>query len=241
MTLIQKLMDLGYEEKKAKALIMAGSVLVNEIPETMSMSKLKDTDIVRIKESKTWVSRGAFKLIEGLQAFQVDAKNKIAMDVGSSTGGFTQVLIENGATKVFAIDSGTNQLDYLLRKNEKVISLEKTNLKSITPELISGSKIDLVVCDVSFISVKNLFDVLATQDVLSPDNDLIILIKPQFEAPSKLVEEKGWVDKKHHNEIINNIIDYAKSKKFNCLGVVESPIKGNKSKNIEYLAHFKKE
>ncbi|MBR2022688.1 MAG: TlyA family RNA methyltransferase, partial [Mycoplasmataceae bacterium] len=145
-----------------------------------------------------------------------------------------------GAKKVYALDSGTNQLDFTLRQNEKVISLEKTNLKSINDDMFE-EKIDFICCDVSFISVKKLFDVLSKTNVLANNNYVLILIKPQFEASSNIVEKGGFVNKIHHKDIIDSIISYAIKLNFIFLSIIESPIKGNVSKNIEYLALFRKE
>lgn len=239
MTLLEKIISLNYDSKKAKSLIMSGDVLVNEEPIIISSYKIKENDVIRIRKQKKWVSRGAYKLLKALEYFNLNVKDKICLDIGSSTGGFTQVLLENGAYKIFSLDSGFNQLDYSLRINKKVISLEKTNLKSISFQLFK-TLLDIVVCDVSFISIKNVFNVL-NFNVLSKENKIVILIKPQFEAPSNLVQEGGYVDKIYHEEIINNIIDYAKQKGFRFLGLCDSPLLGNKSKNIEYLSLFERE
>lgn len=239
MTLIEKLInEFGYEKKKAQALIMAGQILVNNEVIIIGSFKLKEKDIIRIKLKKEWVSRGALKLLKAIDNFEINVFNKVCLDIGSSTGGFTHVLLEYGAKKIYALDSGTNQLDFSLRKNEKVISLEKTNLKTINPTLFD-EKIDIVTCDVSFISAKNVFNVL-NHNILNKINQIIILIKPQFEANSNLVEKNGVVNEKHHQKIINNIINYAHEKGFDFVKIIKSPILGNKSKNIEYLSLFRK-
>ena len=240
MTLVEKLLSLGYSNKEALGLIMSGNVLVNEEIIIKGSTKIKETDVIRIKSKKKWVSRGSYKLLEAIEKFNLDLTNKICLDVGASTGGFTQVLLTNGVKKVYALDSGTNQLDFTLRQNEKVISLEKTNLKSINDDMFE-EKIDFICCDVSFISVKKLFDVLSKTNVLANDNYVLILIKPQFEASSNIVEKGGFVNKIHHKDIIDSIISYAIKLNFIFLSIIESPIKGNVSKNIEYLALFRKE
>lgn len=237
MTLIQKLILMGYEEKKARSLIMAGKVLVDNQPILISSHKLKENNSILIKESKEWVSRGAYKLLEALNKFSLNVKNLICLDVGSSTGGFTEVLLKKGAQKVYALDSGTNQLDYKIRSDARVVTLEKTNLKSINAVMFK-EKIDFVCCDVSFISVINLFDVLAQNDVLAPNNKIVILIKPQFEADYDLVEKGGFVPEKHHKIIINKIINDATKLGFTFISIIDSPITGYKSKNKEYLALF---
>lgn len=240
MTLIEYLVNhLHYEQKKAQAMIMAGLVLVNEEKITISSYKLKLTDQIRIKETKTWVSRGAYKLLAAIKAFNLEINNKICLDIGASTGGFSQVLIHHGAKLVYALDVGTNQLDFKLRNLNNLISLEKTNLKTINKNMFKH-QLDLVVCDVSFISIKHVFNVL-TDDLLSENHQLIILIKPQFEAPSKLVDANGYVDPIYHQEIIDKIILDAKTKGFVLKQICPSPVVGQKSKNIEYLAHFQKE
>ena len=240
MTLIEYLVNqLHYEPKKAQAMIMAGLVLVNEEKIITNSYKLKLTDQIRIKETKTWVSRGAYKLLAAIKEFKLEIKNKICLDIGASTGGFSQVLIHHGAQLVYALDVGTNQLDFKLRNLNNLISLEKTNLKTINKNMFNH-QLDLVVCDVSFISIKHVFNVL-TDDLLSKNHHLIILIKPQFEAPSRLVSANGYVDPIYHQEIIDKIILDANNKGFVLKQICPSPVVGQKSKNIEYLAHFQKE
>lgn len=239
MTLIQKLVnDFKYDEKEARAMVMAGKVFVNNEVIIVGSCKIKKTDVLRFKVTKKWVSRGALKLIKAINDFQVNVENKICLDIGSSTGGFTQVLLENKAKKVYALDSGTNQLDYSLRNSNKIVSLEQTNLKNINSSMFL-EKIDIVTCDVSFISVKHVFNVL-NLDLLNTNSEIIILIKPQFEANSWLVEKNGYVNEKEHKDIIDNIIKYGNSKGFKFIKIVKSPILGHKSKNIEYLANFRK-
>lgn len=238
MTLLEKLIKNNYDEKNAKSLIMSGNVLVNDEVILIGSHKINENDIIRIKEQKQWVSRGAYKLLEAFEKFNINVQNKNCLDVGSSTGGFTEVLLKKEANKVYSLDSGTNQLDFKLRTNNKVKVLEKTNLKNIVSNMFD-SKIDFVCCDVSFISCKHLFDVLNNQNVLSKENDLIILIKPQFEANSKLVLEGGFVEEINHKEIIDNIINYANKNNFKFINICKSPLLGNKSKNVEYLSWFK--
>ncbi|MBR3347807.1 MAG: TlyA family RNA methyltransferase [Mycoplasmataceae bacterium] len=240
MTLVEKLLSLGYSNKEALGLIMSGNVLVNEEIIIKGSTKIKETDVIRIKSKKKWVSRGSYKLLEAIEKFNLDLTNKICLDVGASTGGFTKVLLSKCAKKIYSLDSGTNQLDFTLRQNEKVVSLEKTNLKSINDDMFE-EKIDFICCDVSFISVKKLFDVLSKTNVLANDNYVLILIKPQFEASSNIVEKGGFVNKIHHKDIIDSIISYAIKLNFIFLSIIESPIKGNVSKNIEYLALFRRD
>ena len=238
MTLLKKLEEMGYPKDESKRYLMAGKVFVNEVAETFGNRKLKENDIVRVKVLKQWVSRGAYKLLGAIEDFNLNFKNEVAIDIGSSTGGFTQVLIENKAKKVYSVDVGTNQLDYKLRNDSRIVAMEKTNLKVLTPSMFE-EEIDSVVTDVSFISLKRVFDVLV--EVLKPGGKLMALIKPQFEANSNLVEEGGYVDEKYHQEIIEDITNYAKERGFSLLNIKESPITGKKTKNIEYITHFRKE
>lgn len=240
MTLLEKLLLMNYDKKNAIGLIMSGKVLINNEPVIIYSTKIKDSDDIRIKNNKEWVSRGAYKLLHAIEYFNIDIKNKICLDVGSSTGGFTHVLLNKNAQKIYALDVGTNQLDFQIRSNHKVVSFENTNLKNIHKSMFK-ELIDFICCDVSFISCKNLFDALNNEDILNQENFIVILIKPQFEAKYELVSQGGFVDQKYHQEIIDNIIDYAKKLNFSFLGLIESPIKGNKSHNIEYLALFRKE
>ena len=239
--LIKILID-KYPEKDEKiliALIKEGKFIINSEKCFLPYFKFEIENIkIELLENKKYVSRGAYKLLGAIKKFNLDLNNLICLDLGSSTGGFVQVELENNAKKVYAIDVGTNQLDYSLRKNPKVITHEKTNLKILDQNFFEDN-IDFVSCDVSFISVKNVFNVCAK--FLKPKVKLMILIKPQFEASSNLVLEGGIVEEKHHKDIINNIINYANEKKFKFLNISESPIRGQKSKNIEYISLFEKE
>jgi 23S rRNA (cytidine1920-2'-O)/16S rRNA (cytidine1409-2'-O)-methyltransferase len=159
MTLIQKLIEMNYDEKLADSLIRIGSVFVDEMAITMPQTKIKPNSVIKVKESKKYVSRGAYKLLAALEEFSVDPSGLVCLDVGSSTGGFTQVLLEKGAKYVYALDVGTNQLEYKIRSDARVKTIEKTNLKVITKEMFD-QQIDLIVCDVSFISLRHVFDVI---------------------------------------------------------------------------------
>lgn len=229
----------GQSPKHARALVMAGRVLVNDQIITSVHQVLKPDDVIRIKPPKPWVSRGAHKLLAALANFQIEVQHKICLDIGASTGGFTQVLLAHGATQVYALDVGTNQLDYRLRSDPRVVCLEKTNLKTITAELFATPP-ELVVCDVSFISLVHVFQVLQDPNLLAIGHQLVVLIKPQFEAPAKLVGPQGYVDPRHHQAIIDKIINDAQTKHFELMALMPSPILGHKSKNREYLALFRK-
>ena len=238
MSLLEFVIAKGYSREEAERFIRSGKVLVNQEEVIVPSIKVKQSDSILIKEKKEWVSRGAYKLLSAIEKFDIDFKDKVVIDIGSSTGGFTQVSLAHGAKKVYSVDVGTNQLDFSLRTNEKVKVMEKTNLKTLTIDMFK-EEIDIVVTDVSFISLKRVFDVL--EAILKKDKVLIALIKPQFEADSSDVETGGFVSKSKHDIIISNIEKYAVEKHFKIMGLHESPIKGGKSKNIEYISIFKKE
>lgn len=227
----------GYDIKIAEAIIRIGNVQVNNETIFLPNQMINSDSLIKIKETKKWVSRGALKLLKAIKIFNLNFENKNILDIGSSTGGFTQVALEKGAKKVWSLDVGTNQLDYSLRSNNQVVVLEKTHFNKISKELIS-EKIDIVVCDVSFISVKKLFLVL--ENFLETKTQLMILIKPQFEATSKFVQEGGYVEKQHHQYLIDIIIENANKYGFEFKHIAESPITGSKSKNIEYISLFER-
>lgn len=227
------------DEKLLISLIKEGKFIINNEKVFFPHLKFDENNInIYYLESKQYVSRGAYKLLEAIDKFKLNLVDLICLDIGSSTGGFVQVELEKGAKKVYAIDVGTNQLDYSLRTNKNVILYEKTNLKGLNQTFFSEN-IDFVSCDVSFISVKNVFDVC--RNFLESKIKLMALIKPQFEASSNLVLKGGIVDEIHHQNIINQIIEYANEKGFKFLDIAKSPIKGYKSKNIEYISLFEKE
>ncbi|MDK2819964.1 MAG: TlyA family RNA methyltransferase [Mycoplasmataceae bacterium] len=236
MTLLQKMLEMKYEEKVANSLIKIGNVFVNDQKIVMPQTKIKETDIINVKEKNKYVSRGAYKLLAALEEFNVNPKDLVCLDIGSSTGGFTQVLLEKGAKFVYAVDVGTNQLDYKLRIDKRVKTLEKTNLKLINEKMFD-QKIDLVVCDVSFISIKKVFDVIS--DILQPGSFFIGLIKPQYEVNSDEVSKGGIAKIELHKSIIDKIIKYGETH-FDFIKLINSPILGHKSKNIEYLSMFKR-
>ena len=225
--------NLVESKSKAQAMIMAGQVFVEGIRIDKSGFNINLDAAIEIKKlGPEWVSRGAFKLIAALDKNQISVKNKICIDLGSSTGGFTDVLIQSGAEKVYAVDVGTNQLHEKLKKNTKVVSLEKTNARYLTKEIVS-ELIEIMVCDVSFISLKKVIE--PNLHLLKNESFIITLIKPQFES-KKNETKKGVVrDSKIHQRICNEISDWFE-KECNCkvLSIIESPIKGPKG-NIEFL------
>ena len=225
--------NLAESKSKAQAIIMAGQVFVDGIKINKSGYNIKSDSLIEIKNlGPEWVSRGAMKLIKALDTHQIQVSNKICIDLGSSTGGFTDVLIQRGAKKVYAVDVGTNQLHEKLKKNTQVISFEKTNARYLTKELIS-ELIEIMVCDVSFISLKKV--IVPNLNLLKNQSTIIALIKPQFES-KKNESKKGVVrDSKIHKRICNETKDWFESD-CDCkvLSIIESPIKGPKG-NVEFL------
>lgn len=237
MFLIEKMIESGYSKDQAERLIRSGQVKVNGVVEFVPGTKVKKDATIEIRESKQYVSRGAYKLLKAIELFNIDFTNKTTLDVGSSTGGFTQVALEHGAKIVFSVDVGTNQLDYKLRSNPKVISLEKTNLKDITPNLLQNTIIDVVVCDVSFISSFHVFS--SIKSVISNKSIIMILIKPQYEAEISDVQKGGFVHQSDHQKIIDKVIANGNALGYELISLEKSPIEGKTSKNIEYLSLWK--
>ena len=229
--------NLAESKSKAQAMIMAGQVFVEGKMINKSGFNINQEAAIEIKTlGPQWVSRGATKLLTALEKNVISAKNKICIDLGSSTGGFTDVLIQSGAKKVYAIDVGTNQLHERLKKNDKVISLEKTNARYLNKEQIE-ELIDIMVCDVSFISLKKVIE--PNLHLLKDGSTIIALIKPQFE--SKKNETKKGVVKDFiiHQRICNEINEWFENIGHSkVLSIKESPIKGPKG-NIEFLITVK--
>lgn len=234
------LTDLGYFETKSKAssAIMAGHVKINDEYITKSGFQInpeKEYDIV--VKSMPFVSRGGFKLKKALETFPVRVKDRICFDAGASTGGFTDCLLQNGAKFVYAVDVGYGQLDWKIRSDERVKTIEKTNLKicNFGDLYADGEPVaDLLVSDLSFISLTKVLENL--KKLLNSDfHEMILLIKPQFEAGKEKVEKGGVVrDKNVHKEVIENVINYAKTLNYTINDLTYSSIKGP-SGNIEYL------
>jgi 23S rRNA (cytidine1920-2'-O)/16S rRNA (cytidine1409-2'-O)-methyltransferase len=237
-TVLKVLEEQGYLKKDLKILLMAGKIKYKNETVTNLEDKIKDPESLTVIKSKKYVSRGAYKLLQAFKSFNLNIKNKVCLDVGSSTGGFTQVMLEQGAKLVYALDVGYNQLDFSLRSNPNVLSLEKTNLKTITKDMFK-EKVEFVTIDVSFISLTTAFIVL--KELLTKGIRVVTLIKPQFEANSNDVELGGYVKECYHPQIIDKIIKSAKENNFKHISHVPSPIKGLKAKNVEYVALFEKE
>jgi len=224
--------------EKAKAVIMTGSVFVNGQREDKAGSTFPEDVQIEVKGAKMkYVSRGGYKLEKAVDLWQVPLEGKICMDVGSSTGGFTDCMLQNGASKVYAIDVGTNQLAWKLRQDDRVISMEKTNIRYVIPENL-GEKIAFSSIDVAFISLTKVL--LPVRNLLETGGRVVCLVKPQFEAGREKVGKKGVVrDKKVHLEVVGRIMEYAIQSGFGILALDYSPIKGPEG-NIEYLLYLEK-
>lgn len=225
--------NLAESKSKAQAMIMAGQVFVEGIKINKSGFNINQDSLIEIKNlGPEWVSRGAIKLIKALDAHNIQIRDKICIDLGSSTGGFTDVLIQRGAKKIYAVDVGTNQLHEKLKKNTKIISLEKTNARYLTKEIIN-ELIEILVCDVSFISLKKV--IVPNLNLLKNKSTIIALIKPQFESKKNELKKGVVRDSQIHERICNETKDWFESV-CGCkvLSIIESPIKGPKG-NIEFL------
>ena len=230
--------NLAASREKAKALIMSGIVYVNGQKEDKAGTAFEDTAQIEVRgNTLPYVSRGGLKLEKALANFDVDVKDCVCTDVGSSTGGFTDCMLQNGAKKVYAIDVGRGQLDWKLRNDPRVVCMEKTNIRYVTPEDI-GEPVDFSSIDVSFISLTKVLTPI--RDYLKEDGEIVALIKPQFEAGREKVGKKGVVrEKSTHREVIRKVMDHAQSIGFDLCALDFSPIKGPEG-NIEYLIHLKK-
>lgn len=229
---------LAESREKAKAIIMTGNVFVKEQREDKAGSTFDEDVVIEVKGAPMkYVSRGGYKLEKAMELWQVPLEDKVCMDVGSSTGGFTDCMLQNGAHKVYAIDVGTNQLAWKLRQDERVVSMEKTNIRYVTHENVPD-EIGFSSIDVAFISLTKVL--VPVRNLLESHGQVVCLIKPQFEAGKDKVGKKGVVrDKKVHIEVVRNIITYAVAIGFDVIGLSFSPIKGPEG-NIEYLLYIEK-
>lgn len=224
--------------EKARIAIMEGKVLVNNQKEDKAGSLFKeDATISLLEDPIPYVSRGGLKLKKAIDCFDIDLKDKTCLDIGASTGGFTDVMLKGGAKKVFAVDCGTNQLDYKLRKDERVISLENLNARYMKKTDINDEMVDFISIDVSFISLKKIVPVVI--EFLKDNNNAVFLIKPQFEVGKDKVGNGIIKDKNIHKEVILDIINFSIDNNLKILGLTYSPIKGPKG-NIEYLLYVSK-
>lgn len=230
----------GFAEsrEKAKAIIMAGQVYVNNQKcDKCGVSYDENLPLEVRGDTQRYVSRGGYKLEKAMNSFPITLTDKVTMDIGASTGGFTDCMLQNGATKVYSVDVGYGQLAWKLRQDERVVNLERTNMRYVTHEQVPD-KIDFFSVDVSFISLKLILPV--ARELLSDNGEGVCLIKPQFEAGKDKVGKNGVVrDKNVHIEVVNTIIDFCLNNGFDVLGLDYSPIKGPQG-NIEYLIHIRK-
>lgn len=236
----QLVFDLGLTEsrERAKTTIMSGNVFVNgQRADKPGMQVAPDAAIEVRGAALPYVSRGGLKLEKALKVFPVEVSGKRCIDCGASTGGFTDVLLKNGAEKVYAVDVGYGQLAWSLRQDERVVNMERTNIRYISPEHIP-ELLDIAVMDLSFISIKLVLPAVCS--VLKDGAELVCLIKPQFEAGREEVGKKGVVrDKAVHLEVIDSILGFAPTIGLSVMGLDFSPIKGPEG-NREYLCYMKK-
>ena len=230
--------NLVQSRERAKTTIMAGLVLVDgqKIDKAGTMVK-PEAEIRLLGNDLPYVSRGGLKLEKAIKEFGVSLQGKVAADIGASTGGFTDCMLQNGAIKVFAIDVGYGQLAWSLRTDERVVNMERTNVRNVTPEQL-GQQVDLASIDVAFISLEKVLP--AVKAMLQPAGEIVALIKPQFEAGREKVGKKGVVrDAKVHEEVIEKVIGFALENGFSIHNLEYSPIKGPEG-NIEYLVYIEK-
>ena len=236
----QLIFEKGFAEsrEKAKALIMSGCVFLDgQRADKPGMSVSPDTEPEVHKKELAFVSRGGYKLDKAICVFGIDPAGKRCIDCGASTGGFTDVLLQHGAEKVYAVDVGYGQLAWTLRNDPRVVNLERTNLRYVTKEQIPDL-LDLAVCDVSFISLRLVMPAVAP--LLKPDAEIMCLIKPQFEAGRELVGKKGVVrDAAVHEQVIRTVLEFMPSIGFSVQGLDYSPITGPEG-NIEFLLYMRK-
>lgn len=230
----------GFAEsrEKAKALIMAGQVYVDNQKADKCGTDYDENVNLEVRGAKLkYVSRGGLKLEKAMQKFGLDLNGSITMDIGASTGGFTDCMLQNGAKKVYSIDVGYGQLAWQLRNDERVVNLERTNMRNVTAEQIPDL-IDFFSIDVSFISLRLLLPV--ARNLLRDNAQAVCLIKPQFEAGRDKIGKKGVVrDKKVHIEVVNMIREFCLTNGYDVLNIDYSPVKGPEG-NIEYLIHIRK-
>ncbi len=231
--------SLAPSREKAKAMIMEGNVFVDGQREDKAGSFFSDTVSIEVHGSALpYVSRGGLKLEKAIANFGIDLRGLVCMDVGASTGGFTDCMLQKGAAKVYAVDVGYGQFAWKLRQDERVICMEKTNIRHVTPEDI-GEVIEFASADVSFISLTKIL--IPVRELLADGGEMVCLIKPQFEAGREKVGKKGVVrDPDVHTEVIEHIVSFALANGFSLLHLDYSPVKGPEG-NIEYLIHIKKD
>ncbi|MCD8150102.1 MAG: TlyA family RNA methyltransferase [Clostridiales bacterium] len=230
--------NLAPSREKAKAMIMAGNVFVDDQREDKAGASFAETVKIEIHGSTLkYVSRGGLKLEKAAERFDLDLAGAVCMDIGASTGGFTDCMLQNGAARVYAVDVGYGQFAWKLRQDPRVVCMEKTNIRYVTPEDI-GEPLDFASVDVSFISLTKVLG--PARNLLRDGGEMVCLIKPQFEAGREKVGKKGVVrDPKVHLEVAEHILSFVQEIGFDVLHLDFSPIKGPEG-NIEYLIHLKK-
>ena len=229
---------LAESREKAKSLIMAGVVYIDEQKVDKPGTSVSIDSNIIVRQGAKYVSRGGLKLEKSMDKFDFDLDGKVCMDIGASTGGFTDCMLQNGAKKVYSVDVGYGQLAWKLRCDERVCNLERTNIRYLDNSLITD-EVEFVSIDVSFISLKLVLP--KVKELLSNNGDCVALIKPQFEAGRDKVGKKGVVrDINVHKEVIENVFSFTRELDFKIVNLDYSPIKGPEG-NIEYLMHIRKE
>lgn len=230
--------QLAPSREKAKAMIMEGIVFVNGVREDKAGASFPQTADIEVRGTTLkYVSRGGLKLEKAMEHFHISLEGKICMDIGASTGGFTDCMLQNGAKKVYAVDVGYGQFAWKLRQDSRVVCMEKTNIRYVTPEDI-GEQLDFASVDVSFISLTKVLG--PAKELLNDQGEMVCLIKPQFEAGREKVGKKGVVrDAAVHREVIERVIDFSEELGFRVKNLGFSPIKGPEG-NIEYLVYLQK-
>jgi 23S rRNA (cytidine1920-2'-O)/16S rRNA (cytidine1409-2'-O)-methyltransferase len=223
--------------QRAQALIMAGAVIVNDLRIDKPGDRVEEDAVIRLRgEDHPYVSRAALKMVAALDSFKVDPSGRVALDVGASTGGFTQVMLLRGAVQVFALDVGHNQLDWKIRSDSRVVVMEGVNARYLTAETI-GSKVDLITVDVSFISLEKILPALLS--VTHEETDIITLVKPQFEVGRDKVGNGGIVNSEEDRlAAVERVRQVGEALGLKRLGLIESPIAGTDG-NKEFLAHWR--
>lgn len=230
---------LAPSREKAKTMIMAGNVFVDGNREDKAGTMIKEEAVITVKgDTMKYVSRGGFKLEKAMAEFEITLDNKVCMDIGASTGGFTDCMLQNGAAHVFSVDVGYGQFAWKLRQDDRVTCMEKTNIRYVTKDDI-GCELDFASVDVSFISLTLVLP--PAHELLKTGGEMVLLIKPQFEAGKEKVGKKGVVrEKSTHVEVIEKVRSFALEHGFSVLNLSYSPIKGPEG-NIEYLLYIRKE
>ena len=235
------LVDRNYFEtrEKAKREIMVGNVIVNDKVETKPGTHFRDDEKlqIKVKDRLKYVSRGGLKLEKAINHWNINLNNKRVLDIGASTGGFTDCSLQNGAEYVYSVDVGTNQLDWKLRQDARVKSLEETHIKNLTLELLDNKKVDFIVIDVSFISLTKVIPYL--NKFIIENGIILMLIKPQFEVGKEKIGRNGIViEEKYHDEAIKKIVNCIIENNYELIEIIDSPITGTKG-NKEFLILIK--